>query len=72
MNIKLPLTKKQNEVYKKLMRFISKNGYSPTVRELQKEIKASSQSIVFEYLERLQSKGWISKERYSQRSIKIK
>uniref|UniRef100_UPI00403ED900 LexA family protein n=1 Tax=Paenibacillus sp. FSL W8-0194 TaxID=2921711 RepID=UPI00403ED900 len=62
MNNKPP-TRRQNEVLEFIKEFISKNGYSPTVREISEHMGYSSASTAFSIVERLIKNGQIRKNR---------
>lgn len=62
MNTK-PLTRRQYEVLEFIKAFISKNGYSPTVREIREHMGYNSASTAFCIVERLIKKGQIRKNR---------
>ena len=51
--------------------FISKNGYSPTYREVMEDSGASSTSVVTYRLQRLRTLGYIAYEDYKSRTIRI-
>ncbi|MCP2519809.1 transcriptional repressor LexA [Candidatus Aminicenantes bacterium AC-708-M15] len=62
------LTKKQRKILKVLEEFILKKGYSPSVRELGKELGLSSPATIHSYLLALERKGYIKR---AGREIKI-
>lgn len=63
------LTIKEKEALEEIKKFISKNGYSPTIRELGAILNNSSSSTVFSKLKRLKSKGYINYQEGKQRTI---
>lgn len=65
------LTSKQREVLNKITDFIRKNGQSPTVSELAKLLEVSSLRTVTQYLEILETKGFIARSRFQTRGIKV-
>lgn len=66
------LTTKQEEVLKTAKKFIAKNGYAPTVRELCKEMNLNSPATVFVHLKHLIDKGYISQTNSKFRTLEIK
>ncbi|MBI5220706.1 MAG: repressor LexA [Candidatus Liptonbacteria bacterium] len=66
-----PLTQKQERFYTVLSRYISTRGESPTVAELQKLLHLSSPRAVTQYLEVLERKGYIHRNKYEPRGIQI-
>jgi len=67
---KKELTVSQSSVFRKLKRFIEKNGYPPTSRELG-DILGMKAPSVHEHLCRLEDKGYISRKKHQARSIDI-
>lgn len=65
------LTEKQKDVYRYLVSFINKQGYSPTVRELCKITGYSSPATIHDYLKQLKKKGYITYEETKSRTIRI-
>lgn len=65
------LTKPQKRVLDFITRSIKKNKESPTIEELQHELKLSSSRSVTQYLEALSGKGLIRRERYKSRGITL-
>lgn len=53
------LTKQQQRVLNFMVQSTKKNGYQPTVREIQHHIKASSPNGAYCHLRALVRKGWI-------------
>lgn len=64
------LTRRQYEVLEFIKGFISKNGYSPTVKEISEHMGYSSASTAFSIVERLIKKGHIKKSR-GPRTIRV-
>lgn len=56
------LTSKQEIILKIIKKFIAKNGYPPTVREIGEEAHLSSPATTFFHLSKLEEKGYIKKE----------
>lgn len=65
------LTEKQKDVYRYLVSFINKKGYSPTVRELCKIARYNSPATIHDYLKQLKKKGYITYEETKSRTIRI-
>ena len=65
------LTTQQEKLLDKLKQYIVKHGYSPTVRELCKEMDLSSTATVQVHLNNLEKKGYIRKEESKNRTIEI-
>ena len=67
----LPLTAKQSKALDKIKKFIKKNGYSPTNREVADLIGTKSTGSVNDLLRRIENKGYI-KRGENWRGLKIK
>lgn len=65
------LTGKQEKVYGFIKGYISKQNEAPTVSEIAKEIRARSLRGVTQYLESLERKGLIQRDRYAKRGIRL-
>ena len=65
------LTSKQEIILKIIKKFIAKNGYPPTVREIGEEAHLSSQATTFFHLSKLEEKGYIKKGNSKNRTIEI-
>jgi repressor LexA len=65
------LTDRQRQVLEIIRRHMQKNGQSPTVREIARDLGVSSTCTVHKHLASLQSKGLITKSRYGYRSIEL-
>lgn len=66
------LTEKQKRIYEIIKRFIEKNGYSPTVREIMKKAKLNSPATIQNYINILKDKGYITNTENKNRTIRIK
>ncbi len=66
------LTGKQKDFYTELKSYIEKRGESPTIAELMEMRKLSSPRAVTQYLEALERKGLITRERYGTRGIRLR
>jgi len=65
------LTDKQKECLIIINLFIKHKGYSPTVREIAKEMKLNSPATAYHHLKLLREKGYITWEEKQSRTIKI-
>ena len=65
------LTDKQKECLIIINLFIKHKGYSPTVREIAKELGNNSPATTFYHLKNLKSKGYIDWIKGKNRTIKI-
>jgi repressor LexA len=65
------LTDKQKECLIITNLFIKHKGYSPTVREIAKEMNISSPATAYHHLKLLKEKGYITWEEKQSRTIKI-
>ena len=65
------LTKKQEKLYLAIKNFIEKNGYAPTIREINEIINIKSTSTTFYKLLQLQKKGYITYVNGKSRTIKL-
>lgn len=71
MKQKDKLTKKQEKLYLAIKNFIEKNGYAPTIREINEIINIKSTSTTFTKLLQLQKKGYITYINGKARTIKL-
>jgi SOS regulatory protein LexA len=72
MNHLPPLTKKQREVLDFIQKFVSKNNYTPSYREIAKGMGLASPSTVYQHIQALCEKGVINTgEDGSARSIEL-
>lgn len=65
------LTDKQKECLIIINLFIKHKGYSPTVREIAKELKNNSPATTFYHMKKLKEKGYITWEKGKNRTLKI-
>ena len=65
------LTTRQSDILDALKRFIAKNGYPPTVRELGKMVGLSSSATTQFHLTKLEEKGYIKKVDSKNRTIEL-
>lgn len=66
-----PLTSKEQKVYDYIFETINREGYSPTIRDIQTNVGIKSTSTVHAYLARLEEKGYINKEGGKSRSVRL-
>ncbi len=59
------LTKKQKNFFDILKRFVKRNGYFPSIRELKRECGLSSTNSVWKYIKTLERKGYLIKKERS-------
>ena len=65
------LTEKQKQMLDTLKKFIAKNGYPPTVRELGSALDLSSPATTHFHLSKLESKGYITKGKGKNRTLEL-
>ena len=65
------LTKKQEEVLTCIKKFIAKNGYSPSVREVCDLMNLSSTATAFVHMKHLMDKGYISQKNNKFRTLEV-
>jgi len=65
------LTDKQKEYLIIINLFIKHKGYSPTVREIAKELKNNSPATTFHHMKKLKEKGYITWIKGQNRTIKV-
>lgn len=65
------LTDREKEILLAIIKYIDKNEYVPTVREICGMVDVSSTSTVHGYLERLEGKGYIERNRAMPRAMKV-
>lgn len=64
------LTKKQERVFKLIGEYFNKNGKSPTISELREMLGVKSLRTVTQFLEILERKGFIYRNKYEKRGIR--
>ena len=64
------LTPKEKRVYEYIDMMLRKNGYSPSVRDIQNALGIKSTATVNAYLDRLEEKGAISRTASKSRTIR--
>ena len=64
-----PLTKKQKETLDFIKSFITKNDYSPSLKEIAKFLDTSNLSTAQYYVETLENKGYLKRASHKNRGI---
>ena len=65
------LTSQQEKILDVIKKYVVAHGYSPTVREICKEMNLSSTATVQVHLNNIEKKGYIKKEESKNRTIEI-
>lgn len=65
------LTERQKRIMQVLEGFQARNGYPPSIREICEEADISSTSVVNYYLEQLEEKGFIERDRRVSRGVRL-
>jgi repressor LexA len=65
------LTDRQRRIMEVLERFQNQNGYPPSIREICEKADISSTSVVNYYLEQLEDKGYIERDRRVSRGVRL-
>lgn len=66
------ISKRQNQIYKYIKKYIIKNDYAPSLDEIRLYFKLSSVSTVHHHISKLQKEGLIKKIKNEPRSIFLK
>ncbi|MBE6687431.1 MAG: transcriptional repressor LexA [Ruminococcaceae bacterium] len=66
-----PLTQKEQKVYDYIFESINRDGFSPSIRDIQLNVGIKSTSTVHAYLARLEEKGYINKEGGKSRTLRL-
>ena len=66
-----PLKEKEKLVYDYIYETINREGFSPSVRDIQSHLGIKSTSTVHAYLAKLEEKGYIRKENGKSRTLRI-
>jgi repressor LexA len=69
--MKQGLTEKENEMYRFICEATEKNGYSPSVRDIQLALGIKSTATVHAYLNKLEAKGYIQKAQGKSRTLRV-
>lgn len=65
------LTDRQKDVYVAILAYIEKNGFPPSMRDIQLMLKLSSHSTAENHMLALVKKGWIAWEKDKTRAIRL-
>ena len=65
------LTEKEQRIFDYIKDKIEKNGYSPSIRDIRRDLDIKSTSTVHTYLEKLEKKGYIQKENGKSRTLRV-
>ena len=65
------LTKKQENVLKTIKKFLAKNGFSPTIRELCEISNLKSTATMFVHVKKLEEKGYLKQTKNKFRTIEL-
>lgn len=65
------LTNKQKETLTYIKKFIAKNGYSPSVREICAGLGLSSPATVFVHIKKLEEKGYVKQTNSKFRTLEV-
>lgn len=65
------LSEKEQRILDYIKDNIGKNGYSPSIRDIRRDLDIKSTSTVHMYLERLEKKGYIQKENGKSRTLRV-
>ena len=65
------LTEQQANVRHLIKTYLAKQGYAPSIRELQKQLNFKSPHGVICHLTALEKKGYLTRNRYVARSLRI-
>ncbi len=72
MHTNLELTERQHQVLRYIKQHIRELGYPPSIRDICTHVKIKSTSTVHNYLNSLESKGLIHRDRKLTRAIEVK
>lgn len=70
-DMKQGLTEKENEMYRYICESTERNGYSPSVRDIQEALSIKSTATVHSYLNKLEAKGYIQKAQGKSRTLRV-
>jgi repressor LexA len=71
MDLKKDLTKRQKEIFDFISRYLSRNGYPPTVREIGKAVGLHSSSTVHAHLAKLEGLGVLRRDPSKPRAMEV-
>jgi repressor LexA len=69
--VELSLTKRQQEIFDYVKRYVSEHGYPPTVRDIGKAIGLASSSTVHAHLANLEKLGMLRRDPTKPRAIEV-
>lgn len=69
MKSSTPPTKIQKQILDFIKAYSQQNGYAPTLKEIGEELGGRSTTTIYQHIEALQSKGYLSKKENSPRSL---
>ena len=64
-----PPTKIQKQILDFIKNYSQENGYAPTLKEIGEELGGRSTTTIYQHIEALQAKGYLSKKENSPRSL---
>ena len=67
---KIPLTRKQQDILAMIKKYKQDNNLAPTIEYLARAFSISG-STMYEHLLALETKGWIRKYKFYERSIEV-
>lgn len=67
----LPLDEKEQVIFDYIRKMILDNGYAPSIRDICAALRIKSTSTVHTALDKLEKKGYISKENHKSRALRI-
>ncbi len=65
------LSEKEQVILDYIRENITRNGYSPSIRDIRRDLDIKSTSTVHTYLEKLEKKGYIQKEGGKSRTLRV-
>lgn len=65
------IEEKLNEVYSYVANFIENNGYSPTIRDICRDLKIKSTASAYYYLDKLNKRGLINMQSDKKRTLNL-
>ncbi|MCK5022059.1 MAG: repressor LexA, partial [Candidatus Pacebacteria bacterium] len=66
------ITKRQKQILDFVSIYNDKKGYSPSLKEIKKHFRLSSESTVHQHIKSLETKGYLKKEKNQPRAINVK
>jgi repressor LexA len=71
MDLVKDLTKRQQEIFEFIRRYLDRHGYPPTVREIGKAVGLHSSSTVHAHLSKLESRGLLKRDPSKPRALEL-